>query len=129
MGNRPPFLSIEPKLTYAQKNSVNLQQKFYGTLGLSPEIGLECTVRCELHTKLPKWSLWDFIDVGKDRTSRDGRREKYLAEGLSPNPKLMITISMTGAALPAAAEHIYFHQLIVLLAEICDVSLKLHDEG
>ena len=46
------------------------------TQNRSPEIA---------HTKLPKWSLWDFIDVGKDRRLLalvNGPREKYLAEGL-----------------------------------------------
>ena len=37
------------------------------TQNRSPEIA---------HTKLPKWSLWDFIDVGKDRRLLASQRTK-----------------------------------------------------
>ena len=122
MGNRPPHSpSIPPSSHTHKKNSVNLQQKFYGTLGgLSPrDWATRVALLLTLHTKLPKWSLWDFIDVGKDRSrcSRDGRREKYLAEGLSLlSPPKVDDNHLDDRSCAAAAEH--FHQLIVVCRDM-----------
>ena len=61
------------------------------TQNRSPEIA---------HTKLPKWSLWDFIDVGKDRRLLASQRTKGKIFGR--RSLTLITILMTAD----------FHQLI-----------------